>query len=146
MRSVLVTRTLLELPDLQLWQTGKYFLPEGTFGPGETSQNAETVSNALVKGAYPTLSAEGERVGNIGVHVQAQVDSDLQPRVEEVINAMTQFMFILTWNYGNKLGGVWRCRAGDWALGQQGIIDEPWLKAIQQTVYFTVPHNRISGL
>ena len=142
-RSVLVTRTELSLGDLQLWQAGKYILPEGTFGGGETAQRRLTSEGPQVKGRYPSALTEGGRTGNISVHVLSSL-ATLQADVQAVVDAMTQFRFMLAWTYGG-LSGTWQCEKADWALGESGIIDEGWLKVHSQAIHFVVPHNRISG-
>lgn len=145
MRSVLVTRTDLGLEPLQLWQNGKFILPEGTFGGGLTQQRRSTTENNIVKGRYATAIVEAQRTANMGVHVLAWDIDEIQPLVEEVIEALTQFRFQLTWQW-NGLGGVWSCEAADWAVGAAGIIDEGWLKVHSQPLFFTIPHRRVSGL
>ena len=145
MRSVIVTRTDLGLEPLQLWQVGKFILPEGTFGAGQTQQRRSTTENNLVKGRYATAIVEGQRSANMGVHCMAYDIDDIQPLVEEVIAALTQFRFQLTWQW-NGLGGVWACEAADWAVGEAGIINEGWLKVNNQPLYFVLPHRRVSGL
>lgn len=144
MRSIIVSRTELGLPDLQLWQAGKYILPEGTFGPGEAAFNRVTTEGPLFKGRHAVSIVEGQRTANLGVHVMADVIEDLQPRCKEVVDALTQFRYMLQWQW-NGLGGVWQCETADWAPGEGGIINEGWLKHHNQPLYFTVPHRRVSG-
>ncbi|MGV8972721.1 MAG: hypothetical protein ACOH10_10400 [Rhodoglobus sp.] len=144
-RSVLVDRTALSLPVLQLWQPGKFYLPDGTFGPGETAQRRETTSSPMVRGRYASSIVEDQRMANVGVHVMSATEIGLQPLVMEVIAALTQFRYSLTWQW-NGLSGTWACESADWALGLSGIIDEEWLAVDNQAVFFTVPHRRVSGL
>ena len=142
-RSVAVTRIELGLADLQLEQTDKYYIPDGTFGPGETGHRRVTSDSPMVKGRYPSSIVEADRVGNIGVHVLS-TEANIQADCQVVINAMTQFRFMLAWQW-DGLSGTWQCETSDWALGQSGVIDVRFLKVHTQIIYFTVPHNRISG-
>ncbi len=142
-RSVLVTRTDLGLGTLQLSQEGRFYLPDGTFGAGETAQRRITAESPQVKGRYPSSIIEGSRTGNISVHVLADL-STLQADVQEVIDAMTQFRFMLAWQF-DGLSGTWQCEACDWALGEAGTLDVKHLEINTQIVHFVVPHNRISG-
>lgn len=143
-RSVIVTRKSLGLSSLQLWQVGKFYLPEGTFGPGETAQRRLTSESPMVAGRYAYSIVEDQRMGNLAVHVMAPSEGTLAARVQEVVTAMTQFRYALTWQW-NGLSGSWQCESADWALGQSGILDEDWLAGNQQAVFFTVPHLRVSG-
>lgn len=145
MRSTIVTREYLGLGDLQLWQDGKFILPEGTFGAGQTGQKRITAENNLVKGRYATSIVEGQRSANLSVHVLAYAIDDLQPLVEEVIAALTQFDFTLQYQWGG-LGGTWQCEAADWMVGEAGVINEGWLKVFSQPLYFVIPHRRLTGL
>lgn len=142
-RSLLVTRTLLSLPNLQLSELGRFYLPDGTFGGGETAQKRTTSESPQVKGRYASSIVEGSRSGNISVHVVAEEDT-LQDEVQLVIDAMTQFMYHLQWQF-DGLSGVWRCEAADWSLGASGTLDTLHLKYNTQIIHFVVPHNRISG-
>lgn len=143
-RSVLVNRVGLGLDNLQLWEQGKFYLPDGTFGGGETTQRRGTSESPMVKGRYAYSIVEGQRQGVLAVHVVAPDVSALQARVQEVVTALTQFRFTLAWQW-NGLSGTWQCEAADWALGQSGVLDEEWLAGDQQAVFFTVPHRRVSG-
>lgn len=142
-RSVLVTRTLLSLTDLQLSQSGKYYLPDGTFGGGETAQRRTTSESPQVKGRYPSSLVESGRSGNISVHVVSTLAA-LQADVQTVIDALTQFTYQLTWQF-DGLSGVWQCEKADWSLGASGTLDTDHLKVNTQIIHFVVPHNRISG-
>jgi len=142
-RSVLVTRTELALPNIQLWQPKKYVLPDGTFGPGSTSQRRSTSESPIVKGRYPTSIIEESRVGNIAVHVLSTL-ANLQADCQAVIDAMTQFRYVLAWQW-DGLTGTWQCECADWSMGQSGILDAKFLEINTQIIYFTVPHNRLSG-
>ena len=142
-RSVIVSRKELGLSNLQLSQANKYYLPEGTFGPGDTTQRRTTSESPMVKGRYPSRIIEASRVGNLGVHVISTL-ANLQAECQTVINAMTQFRYTLDWQW-DGLHGSWQCETADWALGQSGILKEDFLQINTQIIYFTVPHNRISG-
>lgn len=142
-RSVLVTRTDLGLGNLQLSQAGRYYLPDGTFGGGETAQRRITAEGPQVKGRYPSSIVEGSRTGNMSVHVIATL-ATLQASIEEVVDAMTQFRYMLAWQF-DGLSGTWQCETADWALGESGTLDAGFLQMNTQIVHFTVPHNRISG-
>lgn len=142
-RSVIVSRTLLGLDDLQLSQKDRFYLPDGTFGGGETAQRRITSESPQVKGRYPSSLVEGNRTGNLSVHVVA-TEETLQNEVQIVIDAMTQFMYQLAWNF-DGLSGLWQCEAADWALGESGTLDAKFLKLNTQIIHFVVPHNRISG-
>lgn len=142
-RSVLVSRTSLGLDDLQLSQAGLYYLPDRTFGGGETAQQRVTSESPQVKGRYPSSIVEGSRTGNISVHVIGTLET-LQDKIQVVIDAMTQFRYLLSWTF-DGLSGVWQCEGADWALGTSGTLDSGFLQLNTQIVHFTVPHNRISG-
>lgn len=142
-RSLIVSRGSLSLPALQLWQDGRYILPDGTFGGGETGQRRVTSESPQVRGRYASSIVEGGRSGNVSVHVISDLSS-LQGDVQEVIDAMTQFRYTLDWVF-DGLSGVWQCEAADWALGASGTLDVEHLKINTQIVHFVVPHNRISG-
>lgn len=142
-RSIVVSRTDLALPDLQLSETGRLYLPDGTFGGGETAQTRITAESPQVKGRYPSSIVEGSRSGNVSVHVISNL-TDLQADVQEVIDAMTQFRYTLVWAF-DGLTGTWQCEAADWALGESGTLDAAFLKINTQIIHFVVPHNRISG-
>jgi len=142
-RSVIVSRTSLGLENLQLSQFGRYYLPDGTFGGGETAQRRVTSESPQVKGRYPSSLIEGGRTGNISVHVVSDL-ANLQEYVKEVIDAMTQFRFMLEWQF-DGLSGIWQCEKCDWALGESGTLDASHLQINSQIIHFTVPHNRISG-
>lgn len=143
-RSILVARTALGLGNLQLWQSGKYILPEGTFGAGEMTQRRITSESPMVAGRYASSIVEGQRFGNISVHVLSPNEASLQSYVQEVITAMTQFRYTLAWQW-RGLSGTWQCEKADWALGETGILHEGWLKVNSQAINFTVPHRRVSG-
>lgn len=142
-RSVLVSRTELGLSDLQLSQSGLYYLPDGTFGGGETAQTRVTSESPQVKGRYPSSIVEGSRTGNMSVHVVSDIEN-LQAAVQAVIDAMTQFRYMLAWQF-DGLSGTWQCEKADWALGLSGTLDAKFLQINTQIVHFVVPHNRISG-
>lgn len=142
-RSILVSRTSLGLSNLQLSEAGRFYLPDGTFSTGETSQNRKTSESPQVKGRYPSSIIEASRTGNVSVHVISTLAS-LQNDVEEVIGAMTQFRYVLVWQF-NGLGGTWQCEKSDWTLGESGVVNAKFLEINTQIVHFTVPHNRISG-
>ncbi len=142
-RSVLVARTSLGLANLQLSQAGRFYLPDGTFSTGETAQSRKTFESPQVKGRYASSIIEGSRTGNISVHVLSTLPT-LQSDIQEVINAMTQFKYILVWQF-NGLSGTWQCEAADWTLGESGVIHAKFLEINTQIIHFTVPHNRISG-
>ncbi len=142
-RSVIVSRTSLALADLQLSQAGKYYLPDGTFGGGETAQRRTTSDSPQVKGSYSSSLVEGARSGNISVHVVSTL-ALLQTEIQTVIDAMSQFRYTLTWTF-DGLTGVWQCEKADWALGESGTLDVKFLQINTQIIHFTVPHNRISG-
>lgn len=142
-KSVLVSRASLGLDYLQLSQRGRFYLPDGTFGGGETTQKRETSEAPQVKGRYPSSITEGGRTGNVSVHVIA-TEETLQDEVELVVNAMTQFMYTLIWHW-NGLRGVWQCEKADWSLGASGTLDAAHLEVFTQIVHFVVPHNRLSG-
>lgn len=142
-RSVLVARTQLGLGNLQLSQQGLYYLPDGTFGGGETAQSRVTSEGPQVKGRYPSSIVEGSRTGNMSVHVLSTL-AQIQADVKVVIDAMTQFRYMLVWQF-DGLSGTWQCETADWALGESGTIDSGFLQVNTQIVHFTIPHNRISG-
>jgi hypothetical protein len=142
-RSVVVSRTELGLSDLQLEQANKYYLPDGTFGTGETGHRRVTSESPMVKGRYPSSIIEADRVGNIAVHVLS-TEANIQADCQTIIDAMIQFRFMLAWQW-DGLSGTWQCETADWALGQSGVIHVKFLKVNTQIIYFTVPHNRISG-
>ena len=142
-RSVVVSRTELGLSDLQLEQKDKYYLPDGTFGAGETGHTRVTSDSPMVKGRYLSSIVESDRTGNIAVHV-ISTEANLQADCQTIIDAMTQFRFMLAWSL-DGLSGTWQCETADWAVGQTGIVHVGFLKLHTQIVYFTVPHNRISG-
>lgn len=142
-RSVIVSRASLGLEDLQLSESGRFYLPDGTFGGGETAQKRVTSEGPQVKGRYPSSIVEGSRDGNISVHVVSNI-TDLQTDLQEVIDAMTQFRYMLAWQF-DGLSGTWQCEKADWSLGAAGVIDVGHLKIHTQIVHFVVPHNRISG-
>lgn len=142
-RSVLVSRTSLVLDDLQLSQIGRFYLPDGTFGGGETAQKRTTSESPQVKGRYPSSLVEGSRSGNISVHVIA-TEETLQDEIQLVIDAMTQFMYLLDWHF-DGLSGLWQCEKADWSLGASGTLDVKHLELNTQIVHFVVPHNRLSG-
>ena len=142
-RSILVSRAELGLANLQLSQVNKYYLPEGTFGPGETGHRRVTSESPMVKGRYPSSIVEADRVGNIAVHVLSTLEN-LQADCQVVIDAMTQYRYSLAWQW-DGLSGTWQCETADWALGQAGILEEKFLQINTQIIHFTVPHNRISG-
>jgi hypothetical protein len=144
-RSILVNRASLGLGNLQLWQRGKYILPDGTFGPGETAQRREFAESPMVAGRYASSIVEGQRTATMAVHVISATEVGLQGLVQEVITAMTQFRFTMAWQW-NGLSGTWQCECADWTLGTSAILDEEWLAVNNQAVYFTVPHRRVSGL
>lgn len=141
--SILVSRTSLGLADLQLSQTGKYYLPDVTFGTGETGHTRITNESPQVRGRYASSIVEGSRSANISVHVLSTI-LNLQNDIQEVIDAMSQFKYLLAWQF-HGLSGVWQCEKADWALGQAGVIDIDLLQVDTQIVHFVVPHNRISG-
>lgn len=143
-RSVLVNRAGLALGNLQLWQPGKFYLPDGTFGPGETAQRRVTSESPMVAGRYASAIVEAQRTGNLAVHVMSPTEVGLQALVQEVVTALTQFRFTLAWQW-NGLSGTWQCEAADWTLGTSAILDEEWLAVNNQAVYFVVPHRRVSG-
>lgn len=128
---------------MQLWQPGRYVIPDGTFGGGETSQRRVTSESPQVNGRYASSIVEGSRTGNLSVHVIADRDT-LQAEVQLLIDAMSQFRYTLTWEF-DGLGGVWQCEQSDWALGESGTLDAVHLKLNTQIVHFVIPHNRISG-
>lgn len=142
-RSVLVSRTSLGLDDLQLSEIGRFYLPDGTFGGGETSQRRQTSESSQVKGRYPSSITEGSRTGNISVHVIA-TEETLQDEAQLVVDAMTQFMYLLDWKF-DGLSGLWQCEKADWSLGASGTLDAEHLEINTQIVHFVVPHNRLSG-
>jgi hypothetical protein len=142
-RSIVVSRTSLGLDDLQLSESGRLYLPDGTFSTGETGQTRVTSESPQVKGRYPSSIVEGSRSGNISVHVISDLDN-LQDDVQEVIDAMTQFRYMLVWQF-DGLGGTWQCEKADWALGEAGVLDVKFLQLNTQIVHFVVPHNRVSG-
>lgn len=142
-RSAKVSRESLGLDDLQLSQLGLYYLPDGTFGGGETTQTRVTSEGPQVKGRYPSSITEGSRTGNISVHVIA-TEETLQDKIQVVVDAMTQFMYMLDWKF-DGLSGLWQCEKADWSLGASGTLDAAHLEINTQIVHFVVPHNRISG-
>lgn len=142
-RSILITRTELGLANLQMSQNGRYYLPDGTFGGGETAQRRVTSESPMVKGRYPSSLVEGSRTGNMSVHVISTL-ANIQADVKEVIDAMTQFRYMLAWQY-DGLSGTWQCEKADWALGDAGTLEAKLLLLNTQILHFTVPHNRISG-
>jgi hypothetical protein len=142
-RVVVVSRTELGLADLPLEQDGKYYIPDGTFGGGEVGHRRVTSESPMVKGRYPSSIIEADRVGNVAVHV-ISTEANLQADCQTVIDAMTQFRYLLSWQW-DGLSGVWQCETADWALGQSGVLDQRFLEIHTQIVYFTVPYNRISG-
>jgi hypothetical protein len=142
-RSVVVSRKELGLSNLSLEQVNKYYIPDGTFGAGETGHRRVTSESPMVKGRYPSSVIEADRVANIGVHVMSTLEN-LQADCQIVIDAMSQFRYTLAWSW-NGLSGTWQCEAADWAVGQSGVLDQRFLEIHTQIIYFTVPHNRISG-
>lgn len=142
-RSILVSRTSLGLTELQLSQKDRFYLPDGSFSTGETSQSRKTSESPQVRGRYPSSIVEGSRTGNISVHVIAQ-EATLQNEIQLVIDAMTQFKYILAWAF-DGIGGTWQCEKADWSLGEGGVLHVKFLQIYTQIIHFTVPHNRISG-
>lgn len=142
-RSAIVSRTSLGLDPLQLSQAGRFYLPDGTFGGGQTTQNRTTSEGPQVKGRYASNLIEASRSGNISVHVIA-TEETLQDEIQLVVDAMTQFRYILEWSFSG-LGGVWQCEKADWELGSSGTLDAAHLQVHTQIVHFVVPHNRLSG-
>ena len=125
-RSVVVSRTELGLADLQLEQVNKYYIPDGTFGTGETGHRRVTSDSPMVKGRYPSSIVEADRVGNVGVHV-ISTEANIQADCLVVVAAMTQSRFMLGWSW-DGLSGTWQCETSDYALGQSGVIDVKFLK------------------
>src|SRR6478736_2869328 len=125
-RSVIVSRTYLGLADLQLWQAGKYILPEETFGPGQQTFRRKSSDSGQALGRSTTTIIEASRTASMLVHVLSDADN-LQDDVMAVIDAMTQFRFLLQWQW-NALGGTWQCEAADYALSDAGTINDGWLK------------------
>lgn len=142
-RSVIVSRESLGLEALQLSQADLYYLPDGTFGGGQTSQRQTIGESPQVKGSYPSSSVEASRSGNMSVHVFG-TEETLQDNIQAVIDAMTQFMYMLDWKF-DGLSGLWQCWASSWELGESGTLDAKFLKLNTQIVHFVIPHNRISG-
>lgn len=142
-RSILVSRTSLGLADLQLSEPNRFYIPDGTFSAGQISQSRKTFESPQVKGRYASSIVESSKTGNVSVHVTSTLAA-LQNDIQEVIDAMTQFRYMLVWQF-NGLSGTWQCEKADWALGQAGVVDAKFLELNTQIIHFTVPHNRISG-
>jgi hypothetical protein len=142
-RSAVVSRTELGLAELQLSQEGHLYIPDGLFGGGETTQRRTTSESPMVMGRYPSSLVEANRTGNISVHVLSTLEN-LQRDIQEVIDAMTQFRYMLAWEF-DGLSGSWQCEKADWALGESGTLNARFLEGHNQIIHFTVPHNRISG-
>ena len=143
-RSIVVTRTELGLGNLELWQPGKYVVPDGTFGGGQTTQRRVTSTSPLVKGRYASSIVEDQRVASLAVHVIAANEAGMNAPSMDLIYALTQFRYTLVW-YWNGLSGTWQCEAADWAAGSSGVLDS-WSAACHNELFFTIPHRRISGV
>lgn len=132
---------------LQLHQPGVSFLLEGTFSTGQQQRRRKTTESDVVKGRYATAIVEAQRVGTVGVAVQALTDGELQPRLDAILAIVSEFRFSLAWQY-DGLSGTWTCEAADYALGSSnGVMDEFWLQGapIVQTLYLSIPHRRLTG-
>lgn len=157
MRSMVVTGGTSGA-SLQLHQPGVSFLLEGTFSTGQQQRRRVTTESNVVAGRYATSIVEGQRVGTVGVAVQAFQSAQLQPRMQAILAIVSEFRFSLAWQY-DGLSGTWTCEAADYAFGDQsGTVDEFWLEPpsandttvyaqapIVQTLYLSIPHRRLTG-
>lgn len=150
MRAVAVSRTLLGLPDLQLWQTDPltYVLPENTFNMGEQTEKRLTTDNELTIGRHMTAAAESTRMGQLTVHCFG-TEITLQDNMLVVLNALRQFRYVLEYQWG-PLSGTWQCEKADYALGVNGQVEDIWIARnndlYSQAIVFTIPHIRLAGL
>lgn len=143
-RSLLVSRTDLALPPLELWQPGKYVITDDSFGPGQQTYRRTFVDSPWVAGRFLTAAVKDVQIVPAVIQVQAPDEAALTANIKELIDAVTQFSFTMTSTQHGLGVQAWRCERADYAIGAAGVIVDFDLIFNEQPVALSIPRSPIN--
>lgn len=142
-RSLLVTRTVLALSDLQLWQPGTFTVLGDAFGPGAQVRRRETVTSPYVKGRTLLSAVDDVQLASLSIEVGSTSGSGLSTNIAVLLAAFSQSTFTMSaiWD---DVAVSWTCEAADYAVGPAGVLQDHDLKFFTQVVALTVPRSPVA--
>lgn len=143
-RSLTVTRTLLSLSTLQVWNPPSSIIVGDSFMPGGQTHRREFATSPYVPGRFLIGATRDMQEAVLRVELTASTGAALSTLVATTINAFTQYSYTLTWDF-DGLTSVWECEAADWTPGEAGVLEDLDLSLHATQVVFLIPHNITTG-
>lgn len=143
--SVMVTRTLLGLPPIDLNDPNTlrhgdgYRIIRGSLGPGDVTWRKTVVDSPFVEGEAVVMAVKQQLHAPIGVRCLARSPAALTDVVQQVCTAFSQIRYTVQVTIEGTPWGTWLCQPADWSVGQSGSYSEFHFMAVQQEIRFNVP-------
>lgn len=135
-----ISRSELSLSPLAFTPVNGYYIQRNGFGPGEVSSRKTYVQSPYVIGQQLVHSVKDLMTSSLAVRVQGNSHSDMMTKLETLCKAFEQFNYTLTIVI-NGVSYVYSCDTADYSIGDNGQLDDMWLRSDTQIVTFDVPHK-----
>lgn len=135
--SIVVSRTLLGLGDLQIGYGDTYFVAPGSFG-ATVVWDRDDVGAPWTDGAVTVNRKRGMVAENLIVEVKGSTLAEVQLATDELIDAMIQDRYTLTID-ADDAHYVYDCRSADYAIAWK----PERLNSAQGQVTFSMPRSPV---
>ena len=132
---------LTDTSTLDINETNGYYIQRDGFGPGEVSFRREDIKSPYMRGTYNVHAVKDQMTSTLRIRVDGGgTVSQTISRLETLVEAFEQWQYTLTINIG---GVSWQyvCDAADYAVGNNGSLEDLWLRSHMQMVTFQIPHR-----
>lgn len=141
-----VGRASMGLGDLVITNTADltcpYVIGRNGFGPGSVQWRKKTVESPFVNGRFVVSQVKDAVSMTLSVRVKGASFDWLDYHVQQLVNAMSQFDYSVTWTI-NGVTHTYRCEAADWAIGEGGVIQDLEARSWTQMCNFVVPRQPV---
>jgi hypothetical protein len=135
--SLTISRDELNLPVLEL-NAAPFTVTKEGITPGEITLRREEVKSPYVHGSYVVNQVKDQGQGRVVIQVDAPTYSDLKTHIQTLIDAFSQWDFVITFTFEGAVF-QWNCTMADYAVG---FVNERWhSKAIE--VGFQFPRHPV---
>lgn len=130
------------MSNLVIAPSAGYYIQRNGFGPGEVSHRRVQAESPYVAGKMLVHSVKDQQTGTLKIRVEGSSQSQLYSRMETLAEAFEQFSYTLSL-YINGVLYSYQCDAADYAVGDNGQIDDLFLRSNMQMMTFQVAHKPI---
>lgn len=135
-----ITRTELALSDLAFTPANGYFIARDSWGPGEVSHRSTYVSSPYVIGQTLVHSVKDLQTSTLRVRVEGADQDEMYERLDALCVAFEQFSYELTIVINGE-AYTYACNTANYSVGDDGNLQDLWLRSNMQVVTFEVPHT-----